>query len=215
MILIPWANAKDAAEIIAAVGSTLAVGLLVWDRVKAKPLQISGYLAVGTSWSQAKAEIFLFSELGERLVLTSIRPSPHFEMALIPFQTPAARVVAPDPIVWSRSWIYVRAIAERGHSGDTSMFQVLVRDRPIDRPWSLLARAIFRPTLIVRGVLPYRQKGRFRQALALPDGDMLKEVRNATHHQSPQLRSADAGKSSHSPNDEGPPTGSGSSKANA
>lgn len=215
MFLFTWTNAKDVAEIIAAAGSTIAVGLLVWDRVRPKPLQISGYLSIGAWEHQVDAGLYLFSEAGERLVLSSIRPSPHFEMALLPLQSPAARSVAPEPLEWSRGWINVRAIAERGHSGDAPLFRVLLRERPIDRPWSLLARGIFRPALITRGVLPYRQKGRFRQAVALPDGDLLKAVREAPHHQPPQLRSADAGTSSHSPSVQGAAADSGSSRAKA
>lgn len=165
------------AEIFAALASTFAVCLLVWDRMTPKPLQISGYVTLGTWEDQTEATVYLFSEAGERLIMTSIRPSIHFEMALLPEQTVAARKREPAPLRWSHAPMKVRAIAERGHSGDTPMFKVLLRVRGAGTPWNRLMRWAMPPAIITTGVLPYRQKGQFRQPIALPEGDLLNAIR--------------------------------------
>lgn len=177
LIQLTMQTAHTWAEIFAASGSTLAVGFLVWDRVMPKPLQISGYVTLGTWGDQKEATVYLFSEAGERLIATSIRPSIHFEMALIPDQTPAARHREPAPLIWSQAPVKMRAIAERGHSGDAPMFRVLLRERATDTPWNRVLRWALRPALITKGVLPYRQKCRFRQPVTLPEGDLLKAMR--------------------------------------
>lgn len=165
------------AQTIAALGSTLAVGILVWDRVKPRPLQLSGYLSLTSSSAGPTAVGYLFSEAGERLILMEVAPGAHFEIALVPKQTPAARHINPIPLEWSRKPLKLRAEAERGHSGDAPLFRVAIRFVEPYSLWNRAMRAVFRPALIVSGVLPYRFKGRFKFGVTLPHSNLATAVR--------------------------------------
>ena len=160
------------AETIAAVGSTVAVLLLVWDRVRPKPLQLSGYLVLHKRPRALMVKGYLFSEAGEHLVLIEVEPSPHFEIALVPTQTAASQAHTPVSIEWSRSALPYRARAERGHSGDERLFEIYIRPAPIGGLWDRWLRWLYRPAIRARGLLPYRQKGRFKRGLILPLRDL-------------------------------------------
>lgn len=183
------------AQTIAAVGSVIAVVLLVLDRFR-RPLQISGYLTLeertrrlgrlfseeGVSYQRTiTATVYLFSEVGERLLLASIAPSPHFEIALIPKgDSSAAFGEAPLEALtyeWTSKRLHIRAVAERGHSGNEPMAKLAVRLTKPRGPWRRFLCWALVPTLVTRGVLPYRVKGRFRRRVTLADENLLKAVR--------------------------------------
>lgn len=160
--------------LVTAVAAGVGVIFFVYDRYRAKPRQVSGYLALT---SRGTLSIYLFSETGERMILTSLEGAPFFELAAIDVRSPAAQKRdGPLLTLWSTSK-RLRKVAEAGHTGNTPLAEARIRIRVRTPLLSRLGLLIFAPTITARGVLPYRTRGsRFKVELGIPESNLREAV---------------------------------------
>lgn len=157
--MMSWSADAVAAwgTVFAAIGTVATSAFLTWDRFRPPPLRISARLDIREKTKvpdAVRCSVFLFSEIGEPLIVRTILAPAGMELASAHGLTPAAMAqLDPATLKWSPRLRYSRRIDE-AHRGDEPLVDFFARRSSATAwPW--------RQALRVEGDFLFRARSRF------------------------------------------------------